>query len=83
MKLFQMAVFTAVLFSNVRWPWTPNAYLASIIAGAAAFGATWLAIWTGAGLRWLRRVDVQPRGGRGQHRVDQRALPLPLPLPRR
>ena len=79
MKFFQMIVFTAVLFSNVRWPWTPNAYLASIIAAAVTFCATWLAVWAGDALRWLRRIDVQPRGGRRQHGVYQGALPPPLP----
>ena len=40
MKLFQMLVFTAVMFSNIRWQWTPNGYLASLIGVAASFLAT-------------------------------------------
>lgn len=39
-KIVQAVIFTAVLFSNVHWQWTPNAYLASLIGIGAAFCVT-------------------------------------------
>jgi hypothetical protein len=35
-KVIQFSVVIAVLFSNIRYEWTPNPYLASILAFLAA-----------------------------------------------
>jgi hypothetical protein len=58
MKLFQMIVFTAVLFGNIYWKWTPNGYLASLIGMGAAFCATVILLWTVDGLRRLKRAEI-------------------------
>lgn len=34
-----------VMASNVYWEWTPNKYLAGLIAVGAAYGATQLVTW--------------------------------------
>lgn len=36
----QIAIITAVVFSNIHWEWTPNPLLAGIIGWIAAFLAT-------------------------------------------
>lgn len=36
----QIAIVIAVLFSNIRWQWTPNGYLAALLAGLAAYCVT-------------------------------------------
>lgn len=41
--LLQFGVFVAVLFSNIHYEWTPNAYLAAGIAWLAAYLASCLA----------------------------------------
>ena len=41
-KLFQLTVVFLVVASNIHWQWTPNAYLAAIIAVVTAASATWL-----------------------------------------
>ena len=64
MKLFQMAVFTLVLFSNVHWQWTPNGYLASLLATAAAFVATVILIKAVETGRWLADLRAAPRSSR-------------------
>lgn len=80
MKLFQMLVFTAVAFSNIRWQWTPNGYLASMIGGGVAYLATLAVVSVGDLLRRLKRPEVRPpvRFAR-QHRVYQGAFPPALP----
>jgi hypothetical protein len=35
-KLVQFSVFTAVLFSNIRYQWTPSGYAAGVVALLAA-----------------------------------------------
>lgn len=75
MKIFQMLVFTAVLFSNVHWQWTPNGYLASLIGGGVTYVATLAVVWISDGLRRLRlqRAKMRPAvGRRGQQRLRQR-----------
>lgn len=59
-KLFQLAVFVGVLFANVYWEWTPNGYLASLLAFAAAYMATALL----GRFFGLLRLVLQPRGRR-------------------
>lgn len=44
MKLFQMTVFTLVLFANVHWQWTPNGYVASLGGAIVAYSATHLMV---------------------------------------
>lgn len=39
--VLQIAIFTAVVFSNIRWQWTPNEGLACLYGGMLAFGVTW------------------------------------------
>lgn len=43
MKVFQLAIVGAVLFSNIRWNWTLNGYLAALIGVFVAYLATLLA----------------------------------------
>lgn len=38
--LFQSLIIFAVMASNIHWEWTPNGYLASLIAGGLAILAT-------------------------------------------
>jgi len=40
-KAFQIAIFLAVMFTNIHWHLTPNGYLASLIAIGIAFVVTW------------------------------------------
>ena len=75
MKLFQMVVFTLVLFSNVRWKWTPNGYLASLIAMGATFLATVFVIKVVETVRWLVGLRAMPRSDRsGRERRAERAV---------
>jgi hypothetical protein len=79
MKLFQTLVFMAVMFSNIRWQWTPNGYVASLLGGLAAFFATVLLVWCGERWRAMRvRLYGEPRGRRGKQRVYQGAAPPSL-----
>lgn len=38
--LFQSLIVIAVMFSSIHWQWTPNNYLAGLIAVGTAAGAT-------------------------------------------
>ena len=38
--LLQSVVIFAVMASNIRWHWTPNGYLAGLIAIGLAYGLT-------------------------------------------
>jgi hypothetical protein len=40
--VLQGAIVCAVLFSNIYFQWTPNGYLAAIIALGLAFGVSWI-----------------------------------------
>lgn len=74
MKLLQAVVFLAVIFANIHWEITPNAYLAAAVGGMAAYGATMFVVWlqdTGSRLKSRRR--------RRQERVYQGPLPPALP----
>lgn len=57
-RLFQTAVVATVLSGNIYWHWTPNGYLASLIAGMAAFAATYSLSWLIDLFR--RRGDSRP-----------------------
>jgi uncharacterized membrane protein len=78
MKLFQMLVFTAVMFSNIHWQWTPNGYLASLISIGVTFIATVSLLWIIDVSRRAARY-IKPRRGRGHQRVYQRTFPPALP----
>jgi hypothetical protein len=39
-RLFQALIVFAVMASNIKYQWTPNGYLAGLIAAGAAFLAT-------------------------------------------
>jgi hypothetical protein len=43
--LLQMTIFCAVLGSNIQWQWTPNSYLAGLLALAAAWAVTKVFGW--------------------------------------
>lgn len=45
MKLFQLIVMFAVLSANVHWQWTPNGYLAGLLALGAAWAVTIVPLW--------------------------------------
>lgn len=66
MKFFQMLVFTAVMFSNIHWQWTPNGYVASLLGIGAAFCATWLLLRISSLYAWLRgpHQRINQRGAR-------------------
>lgn len=44
MKLFQMAVFTAVLFGNIHFGWIRNGYAATLGAAIVTWYATFI-LW--------------------------------------
>jgi hypothetical protein len=35
--ILEVLLFTAVIFANIHWEWTPNQYLATVLAGFAVF----------------------------------------------
>lgn len=47
--LFQGWIIFAVIASNIHWQWTPNGYLAALIAAGLAYGLT--ALLTEYGVR--------------------------------
>ena len=51
-----MLIAFAVLASNVTWHWTPNGYVAGLIAAALAYGLTY---GLGSLLAYCRRGDRQ------------------------
>jgi hypothetical protein len=44
-KLLQVTIFAAVMVTNIEWQWTPNGYLASLVALGAAFACTVALSW--------------------------------------
>lgn len=68
-KVFQLAIFIAVVGSNIEYQWTPNGYLAAILGGLAAYLATVFLTWTFRGLSALRRGYQRLRLGPRQDRV--------------
>jgi hypothetical protein len=64
-KLLQISIFTAVLMSNVHYQWTPNGYVAGVVAFFCAFGTTVLLGDLFRFIGWcrkqlLRLVNVNP-----------------------
>lgn len=39
-KLLQLVVFVAMLCGNIYWQWTPNGFVAGLLAWFVAFGVT-------------------------------------------
>ena len=68
-KLLQISVFSAVLFSNVAWQWTPNGYAAALVALMATIFATALVSEV------LTRLGLYLPASLGHQRVDDRRLP--------
>ena len=64
MKLFQIFVFTAVLFANVHWRWIDNGYAAALGAAIVTYCATLIVI---------RAVEAGFLGRRAAQRERQRA----------
>ena len=59
--VFQSSIIFAVCASNIRWHWTPNGYLASMLGGIAALLAT---VAVNGLLAWLQRLtDERLRDG--------------------
>lgn len=50
-KIVQLLIFAGVILSNVAWEWTPNPFLASLVAAGVAFLFTDLV----GGLFWRRK----------------------------
>lgn len=63
--LIQVLIVVAVLFSNIHWQWTPNGYLAALIAGFAAYVVT---IFPGQLLTLARKLKARF----GKKRLEQR-----------
>lgn len=66
-KTFQLAIFVAVMASNIEYHWTPNGYLAGFIGIGAAYVATVSLSWLGLKLRSLlghKRPDNRLLRGR-------------------
>ena len=61
MKLFQMLVFSSVIFANIYWQITPNTYLACIIGFIAALLTT---------VAWINIADWLSRQKRRHQRAD-------------
>lgn len=77
MKFFQMLVFTAVMFSNIRWQWIQNGYAATLGAAIATYYATFILVkaievgWFGQrALRRLRTMEAHLVADSGQHSSD-------------
>jgi uncharacterized membrane protein len=56
-KTLQFSVFAAVLFSNIYYQWTPNEYVASIVALLAALFVTAIPIAIAEIVGHSRRPD--------------------------
>lgn len=74
-KLLQISVFAGVMVTNIEWQWTPNGYVASLVALGAAFGVTYALSILLDGLTLLKNRRAGPLGqqsaqGGGQSGVD-------------
>jgi hypothetical protein len=61
--LIQSSIIFAVMASNIRYKWTPNPYVAGLVAAGAAFAATAL---LNELLTWARRYQTSARPRKGQ-----------------
>lgn len=80
MKLLQFLIVAAVLFSNVHWQWTPNGYLAALLAVAAAWLMTVFPVKIAD---WLGRGRRQLQARFGQQQLHQRIALRGSPAQRR
>lgn len=64
LKLIQFCVFVAVIGSNGQYHWTPNGYVAGLVAFFAALLATAIVMESLRLYRWLRSLK----------RLDQREI---------
>lgn len=66
--LLQSLIIFAVMSSNIYWQWTPNSYLAGLIAVGAAFVATVSAnrLWAAARQQGRKQSAKQRVGHGGQ-----------------
>lgn len=59
-KIFQFVVIVAVAGSNGQYHWTPNGYVAGLVAVFAAFAATALLSELFRLISWLFKLAVRP-----------------------
>lgn len=64
-RVLQLGVATAVLFSNIHYQWTPNGYVASIVAVFAALLVSAIPIMVADVARLGRRFSEWVRGSTG------------------
>lgn len=69
----QIVIVGAVLFSNIRWQWTPNGYLAAILAGLAAYLVT---VFPFQLLAWARKLQSRLSHKKLDNRVTPRVASL-------
>lgn len=67
-KLFQLAIFVAVVGSNIEWNWTPNGYLAALIGVGLAYVLTVALTSLGSALSsWRQRLNLRTGEKRTGH----------------
>jgi membrane protein implicated in regulation of membrane protease activity len=71
MRAAQLTIFILVIASNAVWQWTPNGYLAAILAAMAAFALTAAPVTLLTRLR-LRRQRLANRSLARQNPPDER-----------
>lgn len=74
LKLMQFAIVVAVIGSNGQYGWTPNGYVAGLIAVGAAFLATLFVMGIREGFLLLKQFSDQRRASRrtvGQRPVHE------------
>lgn len=69
MKLFQIVVFTAVMFGNIHWQWIKNGYAATLGAAIFTYYVTVLLV---------KAIEAGYLGPRARLRLVQRATRLGL-----
>ena len=72
-RFLQFVIVAAALFSNVHWQWTPNGYLAAILAGLAAYLVT---VFPFQLLAWARKLQARFSHQKLSDRVPPRATSL-------
>jgi uncharacterized protein (DUF2062 family) len=59
-RLWQLTVVTAVVFSNIAWPWVDGGLAAGVVGGMVAYATT---VWGVNFQLWLaRRRETRLRG---------------------
>jgi len=72
-QIFQGTVAGLVMASNVYWQWTPNGFLAAIIAGFAAYAATMSLLAIGG---WCRQLAHWRRRRIGKEQPPEHREPI-------